>query len=270
MQIDSSVAEADVGGVVEGQGVDFTVDAYPYRTFHGAVTQVRNSPTDGQQRRHLRLRHRRDQCGLQIETRHDGERFHHHRPTRKCVDHSQCRAAIPSAGQRRGADQLGCGANCAGDQRRQFCRRVRRAGPSAAATRAANVRFSTRFMCFRATGKDAKLQAVQIKTGISDGISTEVLSGLDEGDAGCDRRGFNRHAAPASDLEPVWRRLPPVLNALIRICRADQSRHQARRKSTRCITPAKWMSTPCAAFRWKFSRANSWPSWVRAAPAKAR
>ena len=45
MQIDSSVAEADVGGVVEGQDVDFTVDAYPYRNFHGAVTQVRNSPT---------------------------------------------------------------------------------------------------------------------------------------------------------------------------------------------------------------------------------
>ena len=45
MQIDSSVAEADVGGVVEGQSVDFTVDAYPYRTFHGIVTQVRNSPT---------------------------------------------------------------------------------------------------------------------------------------------------------------------------------------------------------------------------------
>ena len=45
MQIDSSVAEADVGGVVEGQQVDFTVDAYPYRNFHGVVTQVRNSPT---------------------------------------------------------------------------------------------------------------------------------------------------------------------------------------------------------------------------------
>ena len=45
MQIDSSVAEADVGGVVEGQSVDFTVDAYPYRNFHGVVTQVRNSPT---------------------------------------------------------------------------------------------------------------------------------------------------------------------------------------------------------------------------------
>lgn len=44
MQIDSNVAEADVGGVLEGQQVDFTVDAYPYRTFHGSVRQVRNSP----------------------------------------------------------------------------------------------------------------------------------------------------------------------------------------------------------------------------------
>lgn len=44
MQIDSNVAEADVGGIVEGQSVDFTVDAYPTRTFHGEVTQVRNSP----------------------------------------------------------------------------------------------------------------------------------------------------------------------------------------------------------------------------------
>ena len=44
MQIDSNVAEADVGGVVEGQSVEFTVDAYPTRTFHGEVVQVRNSP----------------------------------------------------------------------------------------------------------------------------------------------------------------------------------------------------------------------------------
>lgn len=45
MQIDANVAEADVGGIQEGQSVDFTVDAYPYRTFHGSVTQVRNFPT---------------------------------------------------------------------------------------------------------------------------------------------------------------------------------------------------------------------------------
>ena len=45
MQIDAAVAEADVGGVIEGQVVEFTVDAFPMRTFHGKVTQVRNSPT---------------------------------------------------------------------------------------------------------------------------------------------------------------------------------------------------------------------------------
>jgi len=44
MQIDANVAEADVGGVEPGQEVNFTVDAFPYRTFHGEVVQVRNSP----------------------------------------------------------------------------------------------------------------------------------------------------------------------------------------------------------------------------------
>ncbi len=44
MQIDANVAEADVGNVEAGQMVDFTVDAFPYRTFHGKVVQVRNAP----------------------------------------------------------------------------------------------------------------------------------------------------------------------------------------------------------------------------------
>src|ERR1700731_4450840 len=44
MQIDSNVAEADVGAVEVGQAVDFTVDAFPTRTFHGKVVQVRNAP----------------------------------------------------------------------------------------------------------------------------------------------------------------------------------------------------------------------------------
>src|SRR5436853_1795809 len=44
MQIDSNVAEADVGVLDVGQNVDFTVDAFPMRTFHGKVVQVRNAP----------------------------------------------------------------------------------------------------------------------------------------------------------------------------------------------------------------------------------
>src|ERR1051325_151427 len=48
MQIDANVAEADVGGVEVGQDVDFTVDAFPYRTFHGKVGQIRNAPKSEQ------------------------------------------------------------------------------------------------------------------------------------------------------------------------------------------------------------------------------
>src|SRR2546427_6032960 len=44
MQIDSNVAEADVGAISVNQDVDFTVDAFPTRTFHGKVVQVRNAP----------------------------------------------------------------------------------------------------------------------------------------------------------------------------------------------------------------------------------
>src|SRR5256712_1481330 len=44
MQIDANVAEADVGVLDVGQDVDFTVDAFPTQTFHGKVVQVRNAP----------------------------------------------------------------------------------------------------------------------------------------------------------------------------------------------------------------------------------
>jgi HlyD family secretion protein len=44
MQIDTSVAEADIGRVKVDQEVDFTVDAYPDVTFKGKVWQIRIAP----------------------------------------------------------------------------------------------------------------------------------------------------------------------------------------------------------------------------------
>jgi HlyD family secretion protein len=44
MQIDTNVDEADIGRVKVPQDVEFTVDAYPDRTFHGAVKQIRIAP----------------------------------------------------------------------------------------------------------------------------------------------------------------------------------------------------------------------------------
>ena len=48
MRIEAMVSEADVGGVLEGQRVTFTVDAFPGRPFRGDVTQVRFAPVTNQ------------------------------------------------------------------------------------------------------------------------------------------------------------------------------------------------------------------------------
>ncbi len=45
MQINTNVDEADIGNISVGQDVEFTVDAYPEVNFKGTVSQVRNSPT---------------------------------------------------------------------------------------------------------------------------------------------------------------------------------------------------------------------------------
>jgi len=44
MQVDTNVAEGDVGKVKSGMPVTFTVDAYPAREFRGVVRQVRDNP----------------------------------------------------------------------------------------------------------------------------------------------------------------------------------------------------------------------------------
>jgi HlyD family secretion protein len=48
MQIDTAVAEGDVGRLTEGMKATFTVDAFPGRQFNGVVRQVRNAPTTTQ------------------------------------------------------------------------------------------------------------------------------------------------------------------------------------------------------------------------------
>ncbi len=44
LQIKAAIAEADIGNVKEGQNVAFTVDAFPNRSFRGVVRQIRNQP----------------------------------------------------------------------------------------------------------------------------------------------------------------------------------------------------------------------------------
>jgi HlyD family secretion protein len=184
MQIDSSVAEADVGGVVEGQRVEFTVDAYPYRNFNGVVTQVQNSPATinnvvtydcviSVTNSDYKLKPGMTANVSIVIAQREGAltipnsalRF---RPPDMAVVLTNLDAITPQAVQVTNASDRGG----TGRQGR------RNSGSNHA--RGERPVFHTVYVLSGAGG-DAKLRAVQIKTGISDGISTEVLSGLDEG-----------------------------------------------------------------------------------------
>jgi HlyD family secretion protein len=179
MQIDSSVAEADVGGVMEGQDVDFTVDAYPNRTFRGSVTQVRNSPTTvnnvvtydcviGVTNSDYKLKPGMTaNVSIIVAQRENALTIPNGALRVRLPDNAvvltNSASAQPAAETNGGNIASGSGG--------------RRGGGRGHGERPV---VHTVYV-LAGDGKDAKLQAAQIKTGISDGISTEVISGLDEG-----------------------------------------------------------------------------------------
>jgi HlyD family secretion protein len=184
MQIDTSTAEADIGNVVEGQPVTFLVDAYPYRTFYGSVTQVRNAPVTNNNvviydavisvtNADYKLKpgmtatvsiivaQRENVLRLQ----NSALRFH---PLDAWLEQTNPPPA-PGAGP---ATNTPAG----GGHRR---------------TGSPNVH--TVYLL----NPDKKLRAVQIKTGISDGILTEVTDGLKEGDVVVNSSSGNEAPAAA-------------------------------------------------------------------------
>ena len=183
MQIDSSVAEADVGGIVEGQSVDFTVDAYPYRNFHGTVTQVRNSPTTvnnvvtydcviGVTNADYKLKPGMTaNVSVVIAQREDALTI----PNAALRFHPVNASIVPTNATAPPMAQATNSGNQAGGSGWQGHR-----GGSGHARGERSI--SHTVYVLSGEGANAKLQPVQIKTGISDGIATEVLSGLNEGD----------------------------------------------------------------------------------------
>ena len=163
MQIDANVAEADVGVVEVNQDVDFTVDAFPTRTFHGKVVQVRNAPITvqnvvtydtviGVSNPDLKLKPGMTaNVSVKIAHRDDALQIKNaalrYRPADATPAASRA-AASPSPG----------GARPAGGRERRGSERT----------------------VYVLSGN--RPQPTQIKTGISDGIVTEVMEGLKEGD----------------------------------------------------------------------------------------
>jgi len=173
MQIDTSISEADIGNIVEGQRVDFTVDAYPYRTFQGVVSQVRNAPFTNNNvvtydtvisvtNADYKLKPGMTATVSIIIAQRDNAlrlpnsalRFH---PIDAWL--AQTNAAPDLAGAFSGTNALG--QHGGGGHHRN--------GPPTSHT-------------IYVLNDQKKLEAVTIKTGISDGIFTEVTDGVKEGD----------------------------------------------------------------------------------------
>jgi len=202
MQIDALVSEADIGGVAVGQDVNFTVDAYPYRTFHGRVNQVRYGAVTNQNvvtydsvisvsNADLKLLPSMT-ANVQIITaqRNDtlkvpNAALRFHPPETLGADsHTNATAQTQAQAPRREGDAGG-----RGGQGGQGGGRRGESGESGsgAGVRPRADRPVTRTVYVLPSASDskdpenAKPKPVQIKVGISDGIATEVLDGLEEG-----------------------------------------------------------------------------------------
>jgi HlyD family secretion protein len=170
MQIDANVAEADVGAVAVDQDVEFTVDAFPTRTFQGKVTQVRNAPITvqnvvtydtviGVSNPDQKLKPGMT-ANVSIVAAHRDETLKIPNSALRFRMPDQTPTAAPKRDPSSGPRQPGSG-NKPGGNRPE--RRVERT------------------VYVLASGSSKPTPAT-IKTGISDGVTTELLEGLKEGD----------------------------------------------------------------------------------------
>jgi len=166
MQIDANVAEADVGVVKIDQNVDFTVDAFPMETFHGKVVQVRNAPITvqnvvtydtviGVSNPDLKLKPGMT-ANVSIVIAHKDDVLQ----IKNAALRYRPPDATPVETKRTGTSRTGRPAG------------GRSGGPPESAQRTVYVLPSGA----------SRPEPRQIKTGISDGIMTEVVDGLKEGD----------------------------------------------------------------------------------------
>ena len=181
MEIHANVAEADIGGVEQEQEVNFTVDAFPDRTFTGLVKQVRNAPTTVEnvvtyvtviaaENKDLKLKPGMTanvsivlaKRGMALGVPNSALRF---KPESETAAVSPGQSAGPPGEGRRGEGGGG-----------------RRSGGGSGKRDASSPARTVYVIDAPGTkSKTATLKAMTLTTGITDGTRTEVLSGLEEG-----------------------------------------------------------------------------------------
>jgi HlyD family secretion protein len=217
MQIDALVSEADIGGVATNQDVNFGVDAYPYRTFHGKVSQIRYGAVTNQNVINydcvIGVRNEDQKLlpgmtanvSIVIAQRNDALKIPNaalrFRPPDAIAAEVKTNVAIQKLaqgegqgrpggfGQNRQGSEGGGGPGGPGGMGPGGGRRERGPGGETAgsAPRPRPERQMTRTVYVlpadagSGNGEPPKPKPVQIRVGISDGVNTEVLDGLEEG-----------------------------------------------------------------------------------------
>ncbi|MGH7823857.1 MAG: efflux RND transporter periplasmic adaptor subunit [Candidatus Binatia bacterium] len=175
MEVHTSVDEADVGNVWDGQDVTFTVDAFPTRRFLGKVYQVRNAPVTVQGVVTYNAVVRIDNKELFLKPGMTAN-------VQFLVSRKENVLSIPNMAMRfKPPDQ--------NDEAQELLRQERaRAAPRVGARRTSRsgggggVRRERRVRIY--VLRDSKAQPVEVRLGITDGSKTEVLDGdLNENDA---------------------------------------------------------------------------------------
>ncbi len=177
MQVQADVDQSDIGRVKVGQIARFSVDAYPEEEFRGRISQMRYnaqvnqnvvtypvilevSNPEGRLRPKMTANVSIDVAAVQNVLR---------------VPNAALRFRPPSAnGEARGA-----GSGGGGDAMRRAAQSGEARGPAGAAGQMPGGRRggATRSQAVYVLGPDKKLKRVEIRTGISDGRFTQIVSG---------------------------------------------------------------------------------------------
>ena len=162
MQVDTNVSESDIGGITEGKEATFTVDAYPGHQFSGTIRQVRLAPINVQNvvtynvvvnvdNQDIRLKPGMTANVSIVVAQRDAVLK---------VPNAALRFTPPTAGS---ADRAAAGGKPA---------KAKSPEPQAGASRGATAIKRTVWK----QGPAGEPEPIQVQTGISDGVATEIVS----------------------------------------------------------------------------------------------
>lgn len=192
MQVDTNVSESDIGGITEGKDASFTVDAYPGVRFAGAIRQVRLAPINVQNVVTYNVVVAVDNQDLRLKPGMTAN-------VSIVVAQKDQVVKVPSAALRFTPPQSDRGEGPSGDGKAvKADGRAAGGRPSAASAESGG-----QLRKIWKVGVSGELEPMLIQTGISDGISTEVVAGpVAEGDLVVVGVETSRGERRSSDLPP--------------------------------------------------------------------